>query len=100
MNEALVFALFWRIVLVVAVLAFLDLAFDEYREFHDARALRHFVAAITMSFGVIALIGTSTAIRDAWPEMTTALRITSGAGVFGFVAGIVFSGYAAWRVRQ
>ena len=98
-SEALLFAIIVRLVLAVAVIANLDLAFDEYRKYRDSRGLRSFVGAITLCFGALALLGSSTAIREAWPEMTTPFRIVTATGVFGFVAGVIFAGYAAWRVR-
>ncbi len=100
MNDSLLFSVIVRLVLLVAVIGNLDLAWDEYREYRDARGLRAFVSALTMAFGVLALIGSSPAIRDAWSDMTVPLRIITATGVFGFTAGIVFSGYAAWRVRR
>jgi hypothetical protein len=100
MNEAVVFSLVIRAALAVAVLAYLRLAFIEYRTYRDARGLRGFVGAVTMTFGVVALSGSSNALREAWPDMETPLRVITATGVFGFMAGIVFSGYAAWRVGR
>jgi hypothetical protein len=99
MNDVLIFALTIRVVLVTAGVYNLVLAGLEYRVYHDARGLRGFVGALTMMFGVVALAAASPAIKDAWPVLEIPLRIIASAGVFGFIAGLLFSVYA-WRVGR
>jgi hypothetical protein len=99
-NDVLLFTLALRTILVIAGTYNLVLAGHEYREYHDARGLRGFVAAMTMGFGVLALAAAFTpAVQDAWPFLETPLRVLSAAGVFGFIAGLLFSVYA-WRVGR
>jgi hypothetical protein len=99
MNDVLIFALVIRAILVTASAYNLVLAGREYRVYHDARGLRGFVGSLTMMFGVVALAATSPAIRDAWPSLEVPMRIVASAGVFGFIAGLLFSVYA-WRVGR
>lgn len=99
MNESLIFALAIRFILVTAGLYNLRLAFGEYNSHRDARGLRGYVSALTMMAGVIALAASSPAIRAEWPQLTTLWIVMASAGVFGFIAGLLFSCYA-WRAGR
>jgi hypothetical protein len=95
-SEQVLVAIAIRATLVILATDNLRLAFGSYRIHRDARALRGFIAGITMLGGAIAFGASSAVIREELPALDSAFRIATAAGVLVFVAGLLFS-RISWR---
>lgn len=95
MDDRLIASVAIRVLLMAAATYNLRLARRDRAIHHDARGLRGYVAAITMFAGTCALT-TSSPLIAAYLGTPSFLAILTGAGVFVFLAGLIFSCFS-WR---
>lgn len=96
-DERVLFAIAVRLVLMTAALINVHEAFEDWSRHHgDARGLRGFAAALTMLAGVLAIVGSSPVIREAYPVLDRPMSFLAIMATTAFCIGILFSVYS-WR---
>lgn len=98
MDERLIVATTIRAVLLVLAVVNVRLARRERLHYRDARGLRGFIGSLTMLGGTVAFSASSPAITTALGSPLI-LPVLTGAGVFVFLAGLIFS-VVSWRVGR
>lgn len=98
-TDEVLFAIGWRVVLVVAALVNLRMAFGRWRDTGAFADFRSFIAFLAMTFGVIALLGAGRVLGEAYPDVLPLLRIVGTVGVAGFLVGLLATA-VSWPMKR